>query len=193
MTSTTMRNLLGNKGVCGLIIAALAAATWSVPAFATQTSSKTSSRKSPSHKTVPHAGNSTKANSPSVTKNTSRSSAAKVTSGKSSNRKKARTKKVKGQQAPTADRISQIQEALASKGAFTGTPTGDWDDATVSAVKKFQSSNGLTPSGKLDALTLQKLGLGSETAGVAPPIVPPDTENRLRSSSTAVPASAEPR
>jgi hypothetical protein len=30
----------------------------------------------------------------------------------------------------------------------------------------------LNPSGKLDALTLQKLGLGSQTAGVAAPMPP---------------------
>ena len=34
-------------------------------------------------------------------------------------------------------------------------------------MKNFQTSHGLNPSGKLDAPTLQKLGLGSQTAGVA--------------------------
>jgi peptidoglycan hydrolase-like protein with peptidoglycan-binding domain len=198
MTSRIMRNLLGNKGVCGVMIAALAAATGSVPAFGTQSPSQSPSRsaahKSTSHGTAHSIGTSTKTNSTSTAKTgAAKSSTTKTASGKGLSRKKSRTKKVKGQQTPTADRISQIQEALASKGAFSGTPTGTWDDSTMSAVKKFQSSNGLTPTGKLDALTLQKLGLGSETAGVAPPIVPPDAENRLRSSSTSAPASAEPR
>jgi peptidoglycan hydrolase-like protein with peptidoglycan-binding domain len=191
-----MHNLLGKKSVCGLMIAALAA-TGSVPVFGTQSSSKSPSR-STTHKTISHRADSTRTATKTHSAGTAKTGAAnsattKTTRGKNSSRKKGRTKKVKGQQAPTADRISQIQEALANKGAFTGTPTGEWDDSTVSAVKKFQSSNGLMPTGKLDALTLQKLGLGSETAGVAPPIVPPDTENRLRSSSTTVPASAEPR
>jgi peptidoglycan hydrolase-like protein with peptidoglycan-binding domain len=39
-------------------------------------------------------------------------------------------------------------------------------------MKKFQESHGLNPSGKLDAKTLQQLGLGSQTAGVAPPLPP---------------------
>jgi hypothetical protein len=39
-------------------------------------------------------------------------------------------------------------------------------------MKKFQAGHGLNPSGKLDALTLQKLGLGSQTAGVAAPMPP---------------------
>ncbi len=87
---------------------------------------------------------------------------------------------MKGQAAPTADRISEIQEALAQKGAFSGTPSGKWDDSTVEAMKKFQSSNGLNATGKLDAPTLQKLGLGSTTAGLAAPIPPPNSANRLR-------------
>jgi peptidoglycan hydrolase-like protein with peptidoglycan-binding domain len=78
----------------------------------------------------------------------------------------------KGQKAPTPDRISEIQQALAKNGSFTGTPNGKWDDSTVEAMKKFQDAHGLNPSGKLDAKTLQQLGLGSQTAGVAAPLPP---------------------
>jgi hypothetical protein len=39
-------------------------------------------------------------------------------------------------------------------------------------MRKFQAGHGLNPTGKLDAQTLQKLGLGSETAGVAAPLPP---------------------
>jgi peptidoglycan hydrolase-like protein with peptidoglycan-binding domain len=73
------------------------------------------------------------------------------------------------QQAPTADRIREIQRALATTGRYSGEPTGKWDAKTIEALKAFQQENGLTPTGKLDALTLQKLGLGSEVAGSAPP------------------------
>jgi peptidoglycan hydrolase-like protein with peptidoglycan-binding domain len=78
----------------------------------------------------------------------------------------------KGQKAPTPDRISEIQTALAKDGSFTGTPNGKWDDSTVEAMRKFQDAHGLNPSGKLDAKTLQQLGLGSQTAGVAAPLPP---------------------
>jgi len=44
-----------------------------------------------------------------------------------------------------------------------------WDSNTVAAMQKFQSANGLDPSGKLDATSLQKLGLGSGIAGVSAP------------------------
>jgi len=78
----------------------------------------------------------------------------------------------RGQKVPTPDRITEIQQALAKDGSFTGTPNGKWNDSTVEAMKKFQAGHGLNPSGKLDALTLQRLGLGSQTAGVAAPILP---------------------
>ena len=78
----------------------------------------------------------------------------------------------KGQKVPTPARISEIQLALAKDGSFTGAPNGKWDDSTVEAMRKFQDAHGLNPSGKLDAKTLQHLGLGSQTAGVAAPLPP---------------------
>jgi peptidoglycan hydrolase-like protein with peptidoglycan-binding domain len=75
-----------------------------------------------------------------------------------------------GQKAPTPQRISEIQQALAKNGAYAGTPNGKWDASTLEAMKKFQGAHGLTASGKLDAKTLQQLGLGSQTAGMAPPM-----------------------
>jgi len=71
--------------------------------------------------------------------------------------------------APTPDRISQIQSALARGGYYKGDPNGKWDPDTVAAMQKFQSANGLDSTGKLDAPTLQKLGLGSDIAGVSAP------------------------
>lgn len=93
----------------------------------------------------------------------------------------------RGQRAPTPERISEIQSALAKNGAFSGTPNGKWDAATIDAMKKFQDSNGLTPTGKLDAKTLQKLGLGSQTAGVAPPMPPVSSSSLTTSPSASVP------
>jgi peptidoglycan hydrolase-like protein with peptidoglycan-binding domain len=105
-----------------------------------------------------------------------RSSAKAAASAGSKSRVKKSSKHSKrrerGQKAPAPERISEIQQALAKDGSFTGTPNGKWDDSTVEAMKKFQVGHGLNPSGKLDALTLQKLGLGSQTAGVAAPMRP---------------------
>ena len=87
-------------------------------------------------------------------------------------RSRRSSRRERGQKAPTPDRISEIQQALAKDGSFTGKPNGKWDDSTIEATRKFQEAHGLNPTGKLDAKTLQQLGLGSQTAGVAPPIPP---------------------
>lgn len=84
--------------------------------------------------------------------------------------KSKRKSKSAAQKAPTPDRIREIQSALQREGAFPGEPTGKWDDATVNAMKNYQDKNGLNATGKIDALTLQKLGLGSDTAGKGAPV-----------------------
>jgi peptidoglycan hydrolase-like protein with peptidoglycan-binding domain len=100
---------------------------------------------------------------------------------KSSPRKKSAKRsrrRERGQKAPTPDRISEIQQALAKDGSYGGKPNGKWDGATVEAMKKFQGAHGLNPTGKLDAKTLQQLGLGSPITGVAPPL-PASTSSKL--------------
>jgi peptidoglycan hydrolase-like protein with peptidoglycan-binding domain len=105
-------------------------------------------------------------------------SAKKKTASLKSRRKRVAARP-KGQKAPTPDRIKEIQSALQREGTYEGPPNGKWDDATVEALKKFQDKNGFSPTGKIDALSLHKLGLGSDTAGKGAPI-------------PAVPASSSP-
>jgi peptidoglycan hydrolase-like protein with peptidoglycan-binding domain len=100
---------------------------------------------------------------------------------------KKTTRRVQGQKAPAPERISEIQTALAKDGSFAGAPNGKWDASTVDAMKKFQEAHGLNPSGKLDAKTLQKLGLGSQTAGLAPPM-PPVSSSSLAPSPSPSPS-----
>ena len=106
-------------------------------------------------------------------------SAAKSPASKSRVKRSSRhsNRRERGQKVPAPERISEIQQALAKDGSFNGTPSGKWDDSTVAAMKKFQAGHGLNPSGKLDARTLQKLGLGSQTAGVAAPMPPVTTSS----------------
>lgn len=121
--------------------------------------------------------------------NATQKNASSIKSGKSSHRTKASKKsrrRERGQKAPTPERVSEIQQALAKDGSFGGTPNGKWDEATVEAMKKFQESRGLNPTGKLDAKTLQQLGLGSQTAGVAAPLPP------VSSSATISPPAVRP-
>ena len=95
-----------------------------------------------------------------------------ATAKKKTSAKKRSAKREPTQKAPTPQRISEIQSALARGGFYQGEPNGKWDSNTIGAMQKFQSSKGLDPSGKLDALSLQKLGLGSSVAGVSAPKPP---------------------
>lgn len=70
---------------------------------------------------------------------------------------------------PSRDRIEQIQRALVRGGFYQGDPSGRWDSSTIDAMKSFQQAHGLEPTGKIDAKSLQQLGLGSDVAGLAPP------------------------
>ena len=152
-----------------------------------KTLSSSSTKSGSGSTTHSHTGTAAHTSSSSA-KSGNQSSTAKTTSsrfGKSPGKRSSKTRKVKGQAAPTPERINEIQDALAKRGMFTGEPSGKWDDSTVDAMKKFQTTNHLNPTGKLDAPTLQKLGFGSETAGVAAPTPPPNsTSNRLLSKNT---------
>ncbi len=97
------------------------------------------------------------------------SSSASSSKRKKSGKKSRHSRREPSQKAPTPDRISEIQASLARGGYYQGQPNGKWDAGTIGAMQKFQSANGLDPSGKLDASSLQKLGLGSGIAGVSAP------------------------
>jgi peptidoglycan hydrolase-like protein with peptidoglycan-binding domain len=166
-----MRTLFCRQTLTAWILAAMAAGGWSIPAAAAQSIASNESHK---------PATSSAATSHAKTTGTTAKKSSK--SGKSSSRKRSRREK--GQAAPTPDRIGEIQAALAKNNAYDGVPTGKWDGSTADALRKYQSAHGLSPTGKLDALTLEKLGLGSETAGVAAPTPPPNASvNRLLSRS----------
>ncbi|MGH9716554.1 MAG: peptidoglycan-binding domain-containing protein [Candidatus Acidiferrales bacterium] len=108
---------------------------------------------------------------------------------------------------PSPERITQIQSALARGGYYKGDPNGKWNSDTVAALQKFQSAHNIDASGKLDAPTLQKLGLGSDIAGVAAPrtVVPksccstgpavanPAAPAKIPANSTSSASAASPR
>ena len=87
-------------------------------------------------------------------------------------RRSSRRRRRPGQLRPAADRIREIQGALIAKGYLKTEATGQWDAAATSAMQRFQQENGLEPTGRLDARSLIKLGLGPETAGVGAPRTP---------------------
>lgn len=90
--------------------------------------------------------------------------------------------------APSKERAEEIQSALGRGGYYKSEPNGKWDARTREALRDFQEANGLPPTGKLDALSLQKLGLGSDVAGVSAPRQS-TAANRLTSSDSPAPKS----
>ena len=54
----------------------------------------------------------------------------------------------------------EVQQALASRGYYSGPIDGMWSSECVDALKRFQSDQDLEPDGKLGALSLIGLGLG---------------------------------
>jgi peptidoglycan hydrolase-like protein with peptidoglycan-binding domain len=135
--------------------------------------------------TTTRAASTTSAAAPAPQQATSSTTAS---SKKKSTKKHHASKREPTQKAPTPERISEIQSALARNGYYQGNPNGKWDSNTISAMQKFQSDNGLSNSGKIDASSLQKLGLGSGTAGVDAP--KPLTSKPATSAPAATPSSA---
>lgn len=58
-----------------------------------------------------------------------------------------------------AERIKQIQEALAKKGFYSGEISGQYDDATIEAMRRFQETHKIDVTGYATAQSLRLLGL----------------------------------
>jgi len=101
-----------------------------------------------------------------VTSKTSTAQGSKATGSKTATvAARRKGKKTRGparsyQQAPSADRYREIQQALASKGYFQGEVSGAWGADSVDALKRFQASQNLASDGKISSLSLMALGLG---------------------------------
>jgi peptidoglycan hydrolase-like protein with peptidoglycan-binding domain len=89
--------------------------------------------------------------------------------GSKSNSRRKHSRHEPKQKVPTPQRIEEIQSALSRGGYYQGSPNGKWDSSTVEAMRRFQQEHGISPTGKLDAQSLQKLGLGSDIAGLGAP------------------------
>jgi peptidoglycan hydrolase-like protein with peptidoglycan-binding domain len=61
---------------------------------------------------------------------------------------------------PSADRVTEIQQALIREGYLKQEATGKWDDSTREAMRSYQQANGFATTGLPDSKSLMKLGLG---------------------------------
>jgi peptidoglycan hydrolase-like protein with peptidoglycan-binding domain len=86
--------------------------------------------------------------------------ATSTTKKKSTVKKRAPVVAHRAPQQPSPDRLKEIQQALASRGYFTGEPDGTWGPASIDALKRFQHDQNLVEDGKIGSLSLIALGLG---------------------------------
>jgi hypothetical protein len=91
---------------------------------------------------------------------TKKHSAASLTAKGKRSRSKSKGGKKRGQQAIDSERTRQIQEALIREHYMEGQPSGNWDDTTQAALRRFQSDQGWQAKTVPDARALIKLGLG---------------------------------
>jgi len=98
----------------------------------------------------------------------SRPSTTKKTASRTTTRKPAAAPKPRAQANPTSERYTQIQQALAEKGYYTGAVDGSWSPSSIEALKRFQRDQNITADGKLGALSLIALGLGPKRDPLPP-------------------------
>jgi HAMP domain-containing protein len=82
-------------------------------------------------------------------------------------KKKPKPSAKKAQTSIDAPRATEIQTALIKAGYMTGSPSGQWDATSESAMKKLQADNGWQTKLTPDSRALIKLGLGPKAeAGI---------------------------
>lgn len=78
----------------------------------------------------------------------------------SSHKTKKSTHVVQGQRGIDPDRAREIQTALIREHYLTGTPSGQWDADTESAMQKYQADHGWQTKLTPDSRAIIMLGLG---------------------------------
>lgn len=131
------------------------------------------------------------------------SSAASAKSGSAKKRSasfkgRKRSKKVRGQQKIDSQRAEAIQEALIRQHYLSGEASGNWDQASQEAMRRFQRDHGWQDKTVPDSRALIKLGLGPSTDHLLNPesamttVPDPPKANSLPVSSHSSPAVANP-
>ncbi|MEW6209248.1 MAG: peptidoglycan-binding domain-containing protein [Acidobacteriota bacterium] len=92
-------------------------------------------------------------------------------------RRRARSNPIIAEASPRAmsgipsERVTEIQSALIKLGYLEGPANGEYNDATIQAVKEFQADNSLSQTGMPSAHLLKKLGVAkTSNDGYAVPV-----------------------
>jgi hypothetical protein len=107
--------------------------------------------------------------------------------------------KVRGQQKIDSDRAREIQEALIREHYLSGDPTGNWNQTSEDAMRRYQEDHGWQTKEVPDSRALIKLGLGPSKDHLLNPesamtTVPdaPQSDSPLPTSHTTPPVSNTP-
>ena len=103
--------------------------------------------------------------------------------------KKSRKTRTRGQKNIDGERARQIQEALVREHYMTGSPTGQWDDATQQAMRRYQAAQGWQSKSVPDSRALIRLGLGPDHGHLLNPESAMTTEPQLPHGTPAVASS----
>lgn len=100
---------------------------------------------------------------PAATQGTKKAVPKKKVAAKSTKKSTRRVvRRPRTQPQPTRERYQEIQQALIDRGHLQAPATGVWGPDSVAALKSYQTSQKLEATGKLDALSLIRLGLGPQ-------------------------------
>jgi peptidoglycan hydrolase-like protein with peptidoglycan-binding domain len=132
-----------------------------------------------------------KPNTKSKTATVHRTSARTSVKGRKSHKSAAR--KPKGQQKIDSSRTQEIQQALIREHYLSGNPSGNFDDATQQALRRYQAANGWQSKTVPDSRALIKLGLGPDHEHLLNPesamTMPSQTPHNAQYSAPTIPVS----
>jgi hypothetical protein len=126
---------------------------------------------------LPQATTTAPKKTPSKTGKTVASAGKKLTKSARKKGAPAATRQT-GQMAPTPARYKEIQAALVQKGYLNGEPSGVWDADSMDAMRRYQTDQKLTPTGRVTASALIGLGLGPKPADSPATAAPPEPAAR---------------
>ncbi len=142
-----------------LILASVAAAAISFPAFAQQSK-------------APDQGNMTNKSDTSNKSDMSNQGSMSEQSGANESTSNQASSQSSGQaispDSLSQSQVKQLQQALDEKGFKVGKVDGKWGPETESALRKFQEAQKLPSKGELDQQTAAALGLNGSEFGAAP-------------------------
>lgn len=99
---------------------------------------------------------------------THRPATAHHTRHRRSAKRHAKKHSVRGQRGIRPERATEIQQALIKQNYLTGAPSGEWDQATEDAMKKYQADHGWQTKLTPDSRALIALGLGPDHSDAIP-------------------------